>query len=245
MMPNPSRGMILDRDLTPGLLDVALRVATDPTPWPDKRKLLTVALRDLVTEQEANGKTKKCLTRVWINPPISAAEMVAWGRDNPHLASDRRLLHLGALLATFPFAGAVMALVGRGLALDGHAEPADIRRRTRAIWGDRPAIDIGARKVYTTLLRFGVLAGGGRNPLTRGETLDAHSDMAAWLISALLLTRGVSSIGASDLEAAPELFWVKLFKPSDHHPLVQCHTEVGRRLVWEMNGLGNRREACS
>lgn len=51
-------GMVLDRALTPTLLDVALRVATQAGPAPDARKLLTVALRDHVSAQEAQGKVR-------------------------------------------------------------------------------------------------------------------------------------------------------------------------------------------
>jgi hypothetical protein len=232
MMTNPHRGMILDRDLAPDLFDVALRVASGPTPWVDKRKLLTVALRDHVSAQEAQGKTKKCLTRIWVNPPPPAAQMISWGRDNQQLAIDRRLLHLGALLATFPFAGGIAALIGKALALDGHAEPADIRQRARAIWGDRPAIDIGARKTYTTLLRFGILTGGGRTSLARGEVFGADAEIAGWLIHSLLLTRGTPSVSDIDLVAAPELFWAKLGRPDGHYPLIVRHTEGGRRMVW-------------
>lgn len=231
-MTNPIRGMILDRDLTPDLMDVALRIATDPTPWVDKRKLLTVALRDHVNQQEATGKTKKCLTRVWINPPASAVEAIQWGREHGHQASDRRVLHLGALIATFPFAGAVTALVGRALSLDGQVQPTDVRQRARAIWGDRSSIDVGARKVYTTLLRFGVLSGGGRSPLVPGESLQADADFAAWLIHGLLLTRGITSISLPDIEAAPELFWVKLVGPGGNYSLIKPHREGSRRVVW-------------
>jgi hypothetical protein len=233
-MASPIRGMILDRDLTPDLMDVALRIASDPTPWAEKRKLLTVALRDHVNNQEATGKTKKCLTKVWINPPVSATDMITWGRENCHLASDRRVLHLGALIATFPFAGAVTALVGRALSLDGQARPTDIRQRARAIWGDRSSIDVGARKVYTTLLRFGVLSGGGRAPLTRGEEFQADTELAGWLIHSVLLTRGITSVSVADLSAAPELFWVKLIDPAGPYPLLTRHTEGGRRMVWAL-----------
>ena len=231
-MTNPNRGMILDRDLSADLFDVAFRVATADTKWAEKRKLLTVALRDHVSAQEAQGKTKKCLTRVWINPPVEAREMVTWGREHPQLARDRRVLHLGALLATYPFAGAVTAIVGRSLALDGQAQLVDVRRKARALWGDRPSIDIGARKTYTTLLRLGVLTGGGLAPLARGEILEVDGEVAGWLVHALLLTRGVSSVSDAELATAPELFWTKLGRPTCGYPLIERHNEGGRRVIW-------------
>lgn len=226
------RGMILDRHLNLELLDLALRVATDDSAWREKRRLLTVDLRDYVSAQEAQGKTKKCLTRVWINPPARARGMIDWGREHASLAQDRRVVHLGALLATFPFMGAVMAIVGRSLALDGQADPATVRRKVRDLWGDRSSIDVGARKAYTTLLRLGVLTGGGRAPLQRGEVLEADGEVASWLIHALLLARGSSSIDEIELRAAPEMFWLKLVRPRRGYPLLKRHNEGVRRVVW-------------
>jgi hypothetical protein len=224
--------MILDRDLRLDLFEVALRVASDPSPESEKRKLLTVALRDYVSSQEAEGKTKKCLSRVWVSPPEKARDMIAWARNHPQLALDPRLLHLGALLATFPFVGGVTGVIGRATALDGRVEPAEVRRRARALWGDRSSIDVGARKVYTTLLRLGVLEGGGRGPLVRGAMLGAEGEMAAWTIHALLLTRGVTAVTDSELGAAPELFWTKLSRPGGGYPLLARHSESGHRGVW-------------
>jgi hypothetical protein len=231
-MTYAERGMILDRDLNWDLLEVALRVAADDSEWSVKRKLLTVALRDRVSEQEAQGKTKKCLTRVWINPPGEAREMVNWGREHAHLAIDRRIMHLGALLATFPFVGAVMGITGRSLAIDGQVEPATVRKKVCALWGDRSSIDVGARKAYTTLLRLGVLTGGGALPLRRGDVLDANGEIATWLIHALLLTRGTSSVDEAELPAVPELFWVNVREPSRTYPWLERHNEGVRRTVW-------------
>lgn len=225
--------MVLDRALTVELLDVALRIASGGEPWTDQRRLLTVALRDRVSAQEAEGKTKKCLTRVWINPPEPAADMIEWAREHANEVRDRRILHLGALIATFPFAGSVCADIGRSLALNGVADTADIRRKAKARWGDRESIAVGARKVYTTLRTFGVLKGGGaKAPLRAGETLNTDENNVAWIAHALLLTRGAESIAESDLAHAPELFWVTCPAINlDAYPLLEKHIEGGRRSV--------------
>jgi hypothetical protein len=143
--------MIYDRALTPELLDVALRVATTARGASDGRRRLTVALRDCVSAQEAQGKTKKCLSRVWVSPPDSAREMIRWGVENQHLDPDRTVLHFAALLATFPFAGRVASIIGRQLYLDGAVDPQRVRAEARVALGDRSSIDVGARKVVTTL----------------------------------------------------------------------------------------------
>src|SRR4051812_23996294 len=106
-------GMVLDRGLTLEQLDLAFEISrADPDPRTNRRTL-TVALRDLVSDQEAEGKTKKCLTRVWLNPPPAAAPMIGWAREHLATGIDRRILHFGATLATFPFVGVVTKVVGQ------------------------------------------------------------------------------------------------------------------------------------
>ncbi len=60
------------------LLDVALRVATEHGESTQARRLLGVALRDFVTPQEAENKTKKILTHEWVAPPPPASKMIHW-----------------------------------------------------------------------------------------------------------------------------------------------------------------------
>ena len=75
--------MIFDRTLWPEVFDVAYRVAASGEPFEEQRQMLMVALRDHTTEQEAGNKTKKLLTRVWINPPPEAVPMVRWRWSTP------------------------------------------------------------------------------------------------------------------------------------------------------------------
>ena len=74
-------GMLLDRDLTLDQLNLAYDIAVDDPDPKTNRRRLTIALRDLVSGQEAEGKTKKCLTRVWLNPPPEAEVMIRWARE--------------------------------------------------------------------------------------------------------------------------------------------------------------------
>lgn len=224
--------MLLDRGLTLELLEVAFRIATSDEPWEQQRRLLTVALRDHVSAQEAEGKTKKCLTRIWVNPPPEAAPMIAWATRNAYLADDRRVLHLAAILATFPFAGTVAAVTGRALALEGEVQAADVRRRVREVWGDKASVDVAARKVYTTFRSLGVLAGGGRAPIAAAPRLPVPAPIAMWVVHALLLTRQAQSVADGDLDGAPELFWAALGPRDNDYPLVSRHTEGRGRTVW-------------
>ena len=151
--------MVFDRALTLELL--IWHCASQPmqrtgaTAWAH----LTLALRDHVSEQEANGKTKDCLSRVWISPPIPARQMIHWAVDHQDLDPERTVLHLGALLATFPFAGTVTSIIGRQLHLEGAVDPRQVRSEAAALLGDRSTVDVGARKVVTTLRHLGLLDG--------------------------------------------------------------------------------------
>ena len=125
-----------------------------------------------------------------------------------------------------------MAIIGRALALDGEADPATVRSRVRALWGDRSSIDVGARKAYTTLVRLGVLTGGGRAPLRRGVALAEEGEVATWVVHALLLSRGSLSVDETELRTAPELFWLKVNRLHGGYPLLRLHNEGIRRRVW-------------
>jgi hypothetical protein len=228
----PRGPMIYDRGLTPDLLDVALRIANSGQPWERQRQLLTIALRDRVSAQEAGGKTKKCLTRVWINPPDEARMMITWAISHAQLAVDRRPLHLGALLATFPFFASVAGIIGRALRLEGQVEGGDVRRRTRDVWGDKSSVDVGARKVYTTLRSFGVLEGGTRAPLMPGKCVGVPDALAPWMIHALMLSRRVNSVADTEIVSAPELFWAGPMSRVDVYPYLARHTEGRQRRVW-------------
>ncbi len=117
-----SIGMVLDRALNLKLLDVALRVATEHGDTADARQLLTVALRDFVTPQEAENKTRKVLTCVWVVPPSNAQAMICWAIEHQHEVTDRRALHFDALLAFELLALDVAPVAGPYPLLELHAE---------------------------------------------------------------------------------------------------------------------------
>ena len=231
-MRTGSSGMVFDRALTPELLDVGLRVATESGGSSDSRRLLTIALRDHVSAQEAEGKTKKCLSRIWVSPPEGAREMIRWAIDHQHFDPQRTVLHFGALLATFPFAGTVASIVGRQLHLEGSVHPRQVRYETTALLGDRSTIDIGARKVVTTLRYLGLLTGPDGGPLLLGSQPTVHSTLLGWLTHSLLLTRQVGAVGVDELSRAFELATLKLESGRVFgYPLLELHSEGSRTVA--------------
>ncbi len=236
MSAGGSIGMILDRALSPELLDVALRVATEHDGDPDARQLLSVALRDYVTPQEAANKTKKILTRVWVAPPVPAQPMIRWAIKNQDECPDRRALHLGALLATFPFVGSIAAAVGRQLHLERCVEPRAVRGFARATFGEREFVDAGAMKTLATMRNLGLLKGLKGAPYAVGVQPIAPAPFASWFLHALILTRQVESVGIDELSRANELATLKLEPEASDYPLLEMHSENGRTVAAVRNG---------
>ena len=227
MSAGGSIGMVLDRALNLDLLDVALRVATKHAGAADARQLLTVALRDFVTPQEAENKTRKVLTRVWVVPPRNAQAMIRWGADHQHEFPDRRALHFGALLATFPFFGSIAAAVGRQIHVDGVADRKSLRAYARSTFGDREFIDAGASKSLATMRNLGVLDGPRDGPYRVGCRLHVPRSFSSWFLHALALTRRAESVRVGELSRAFELTALDVEPAALPYPMLDLHAENG------------------
>lgn len=231
MSAGGSIGMVLDRALTVDLLDVALRIATEHRKDPVARQLLGVALRDLVTRQEAENKTKKVLTHVWVAPPANAQPMISWAIDHQELFADRRALHYGALLATFPFFGSIAAAAGRQIHIDGAADRQTIKTHARVTFGEREFIDAGAFKSIRTMRNLGVLDGPPDGPYRPGARPLIPAALSSWFLHALILTRQVESASVGELSHASELSLLTLVPSAPAYPLLEMHAENGRTVA--------------
>lgn len=226
MSPQRSQfGMLLDRGLTLEQLELALDVSkVDPDPSTNRRHL-TVALRDLVSEQEAAGKTKKCLTRVWLNPPSTAAPMIEWVRSQPNTTQHKGLLHFGALLATYPFVGVVARIIGQHLQIEGAVDTSVVRDETRRVVGDRPSVDVAARKSYTTLRNLGVLSQEKQTLRGAHSHAEAPKALGGWLVHAVIATRQADALPMTSALASPELLGLNIIPSSvAAYPLLESHS---------------------
>lgn len=225
-MRSSAYGMLLDRGLTLEQLEAARLVSIADPHIKTNRRRLSIVLRDLVSDQEAEGKTKKCLTRVWLNPPDRAADMIDWGRSFEGPPEMMSVLHYGAILATFPFAGTVARVIGQGLRTDGRIAASDARAQVRRIVGDRPSVDVAARKSYKTLCNLGILRQEGQGLIQHPDIPTVPLTLAPWIAHSILLTRGAESLPMSSLLAAPELLGLKLPSPvSRKYPHLESHRE--------------------
>ncbi|OBH51716.1 hypothetical protein [Mycobacterium sp. E2479] len=227
MSAGGSIGMILDRALNLDLLDLALSIGTKHREDPQARRLLSVALRDVVTAQEAENKTKKVLTRVWVVPPQNAREMIAWAIEHQDEFIDRRALHYGALLATYPFFGSIATTVGRQIDLEGVVERRAVRIFARSRFGEREFIDAAASKSLATMRNLGILDGPKDGPYDVKTRLAVPSSFSSWFLHALILTRQVESARVSDLSRAFELTPLDLAPAPSLYPLLELHAENG------------------
>ena len=226
MSRSPARyGMVLDRDLTLEQLDLAYDIAVANPDIKTNRRQLTIALRDVVSEQEAEGKTKKCLTRVWLNPPPEAEPMIKWAQKQDVAREDRPILHMGALLATFPFVGAVARSLGGHLQTEGRIGTADLRAEVRRTLGDRSSVDVGARKAYTTLRHLGFVDQVDQD-LVPAQTPEVPPALMGWLAHAVMLTRHAESITTSSVLVAPELLGLTPRWSQRAYPLLEGHAEA-------------------
>jgi|HubBroStandDraft_2_1064218.scaffolds.fasta_scaffold07054_4 hypothetical protein len=221
-----------DGALSFGALDAAYRIGALAKSLEERSELLTVALREHVSERDAKTKIKWTLNRVWLNPPEPAVAMIRWARDHVDSFPDRRAMHAGALLATYPFVGSVAELLGRSFALDEPITVVDLRRRVVALWGASSTVQEGVGKTVTTFRRLGLVNGGGRKPVLLSTRLPVTSLGATWLIHTTMLTRQVQAIDVDDANNAPELFWAELRKPDPDYPLLEVHSETTTRRVW-------------
>lgn len=235
--PDPASPRPLDRALSLPVLDTAHRIASLDLKGAERSSHLTVALREHTTEADAKTRLKWTISRVWINPPQPATAMIRWAIDHPEHFPDRRLMHTGALMATIPFVGTALAHLGRAFALDQTLTVSDLRRRQVARWGETSTVREAVGKTVTTLRRLRVIEGGGRQPITRCPSQSPTPLVASWLVHAVILSRGTSSLEVREATAAPELFWAGPTTPDPDYTYLERHTESQARQVWTPTSL--------
>jgi hypothetical protein len=225
--------VVLDRALEPRWLDLALDIALRDDPADSKRELLDLSLRDYLPATEGRRKTLKILMRVWVTPDRPVAQMVEWGRGRALALQDLRPLHLGAVMANYPFFGQGCAAVGRALALHQSVDVSQVRKALIAEWADREIVRVSSRALIRTLRAFGVLAGHpGNSSSMRGEKLAGPPWLHPWIAHALLLTRRLDEMDRDEVMAAAELFMFELNGlASSEYPSLERFSEGGSRIV--------------
>lgn len=158
--------------------------------------------------------------------------MIRWATEQQAFDPDHTVLHLGALLATFPFVGVVAGIVGRQLHLEGFVDQRSVRDQARRVLGDRSTIDVGARKVVTTLRYLSLLEGPLGGPLEMGRQPVVPPELSGWITHALLLTRGADAISVGEPSRAHEMATLKVAPDVwGQYPLLELHREPSRTVA--------------
>jgi hypothetical protein len=153
--------------------------------------------------------------------------MIRWGIDHQNDMIDRRALHYGALLATFPFFGSIAAAVGRQIHLDGSADRRSLRAMARSTFGEREFIDAGASKTLSTMRNLAMIDGPKEGPYRIRSQIAVPPAFSSWFLHALALTRQAESIRVAELSRAFELTGLDVEPTASSYPLLEIHAENG------------------
>ena len=159
-------------------------------------------------------KTITILTKIWRNVPPGLQRLRDAGLAmHPRLdAAHRHALHWGMTLAVYPFWSAVATQTGRLLRLQGTIGAAQVQRRMRERYGERPTVEAATARVLRSYIDWGVLQDtDAKGVYTTGAARQIDdADVAAWLVEALLRTLETNASGAAGLLANRALFPYRL-----------------------------------
>ena len=165
-------------------------------------------------ERGNRDKTITILMKTWLRVPRS---LEALRDDGLNLLRNqdqhgRVAVCWGMATAAYPFWGAVASQTGRLLRLQGVAAAAQVQRRIREGYGDRPTVSRAARRVLRSFVDWSVL----KDTATKGvyEQGDQHpiaaAELVAWVVEAILHGGANGAAPMRDLLDHPGLFPFRL-----------------------------------
>jgi hypothetical protein len=202
------------------------------------------ALQEFLQDQLSVGGTaergnrEKAITillKIWVSVP---KHLEALRNDGLELlqrlpSHDHLAVHWGMTIAVYPFFGIVAETVGRLLRLQGTAASSQVQRRVREKLGERETVARAARRVLRCFVDWGVLQEAGEKGVywTAPPHLVEDSQLAAWLIEAVLIANGARAMPLHTLAQSPALF------PFSLGPAHVIAVEVRNRLGVFRQGL--------
>ena len=155
-------------------------------------------------------KTISILMKIWRHVPPGLEPLRDEGlRMHPVLdASHRHALHWGMTLAAYPFWGVVAEQAGRLLRLQSTIAAAQIQRRIRESYGERPTVSRATARVLRSFIDWGALADtAAKGVYAQGEQRAIEDGkVVAWLAEALLHGQPSGAAGLTRLLRHPSLF---------------------------------------
>lgn len=146
-------------------------------------------------------KTLTVLNRLWLEPRDDLADfgargLVVWQRGTgvPPVAFAWAIS-----LATYPYFGKVVELIGRLTALQGDCRASEVHRRMEEVYGQRDGIRRATNMVLQTLVDWCVIERAERGQkILRREAIRLNDDrVIGWLLESALLYAGRAVPAAS------------------------------------------------
>lgn len=211
MTARPATEIVFRRKVRAAWLGHGLALAAQGTSWVDAKPALVAIIAEENSGAETIRKVLEHIRRIWFEPPANCAHLHASAlalfrsSDSP---TSRAVLDWGMSIAAYPFVGSVGESLGRLMKLQNAADRSSIQRRLREQYGDRPYVDRITRytissfldwNVITEVKRSGVYTVGSKSTVNKADHL-------AWLIEAVLISRGRPQMGIAELSSHPILF---------------------------------------
>ena len=196
-------------------LDHGLALAAQEVPWANAKPTLASEVAADNSGAETIRKALEHVRRIWFDSPEVACALRADALKHFRAydsQTTRRLLNWGMAIACYPFVGSVAEACGRLLKLQSEANRADIQRRLREQHGDRDFVNRITRYNISSFLDWNIIAESKkRGTYTLGKPIKAHNPtLLAWLAEAVLISRGRTQMGFSELSNHPALFPIAL-----------------------------------
>lgn len=227
---------ILNRPLKRAWLDAALRAARLTQNADHRQAILDEVLFDQGLGETAIKKTTRVLKNIWWEPPNHSADLIKWAQDFDEPV-DTRVLHLGAMLGSYPFIGTIYAAIGKIARQTDLIGNTDVKSRVISKWGDRESVQRAVLMALNTLKSLEVLRGEPNSVRKHlQQPIPVPNELVSWLTHALLLTRSSNSIDNSLVSSAPELFAVQIKNRETviSYPFLETFAEGGGRTVLEI-----------
>ena len=207
-----------DRFLRRAWLDQARDLASAGVDVQRARTQLMASLADEIIGEESRQKTVRRLSQIWLDPTKKLRPL----RDDAvqlYRESYRRdafPLHWGMTMAVYPFFGMAAETMGRLLRLQAEFTTAQVLRRVRASYGERPTVQRAVERVLQSLIEWNVLVRAGQEGIYRQERTWTVTEQAVttWLLEASLHAAEKKTGQIDILIQTPALFPCLLTRPT-------------------------------
>jgi hypothetical protein len=203
------------RQVPANWLEQGLALSSHQVPWCEAREILSDRVAAENPGKETIRKVLEHIRRIWFEPPQDSVLLQQHALSLFRSDSSREtrlILNWGMAIAAYPFVGSVAEALGRQLKLQQEAKRATVQSRLREQYGDRDFVNRITRYNVSSFLDWGVIVESKPRGIYRaGPRVNLRSsDVVAWLMEAILISRGISQMAFGKLSNHPILFPINL-----------------------------------